>query len=84
MVTLTNSDPDLHRSPSNHILQNQIGTERSAGNGEPSKTLPGLLRIPLEVRWQIFRELLFADTHSICPHNRLPLVIFYCGNLIQS
>lgn len=77
MATLTNSDPDLHLSPSNHILQIQIGTERSAGNEEPSKTLPGLLRIPLEVRWQIFRELLFADTHSICPHNRLPFVIFY-------
>lgn len=76
MAALTNSDPDLHLSPCNHIVQIQIGTERSTGNEVPSKTLPGLLRIPLEVRWQIFRELLFVDKHTICPHNRLPFVIF--------
>lgn len=65
MATLTNSEPDLHLSSCNHTLPIQIGT------------LPGLLRIPFEVRWQIFRELLFADKHNICPHNRLPFVIFY-------
>lgn len=80
MATLTNSEPDLHLSSCNHTLPIQIGNERSAGNEEPCKTLPGLLRIPLEVRWQIFRELLFADKHSICPHNRLPFVIFYLRN----
>lgn len=68
MATLTNSEPDLHLSSCNHTLPIQIGNERSAGND------------PLEVRWQIFRELLFADKHNICPHNRLPFVIFYLRN----
>lgn len=77
MATLTNVEPDLHLSSCSHALPIQIGIERSASNGEPSKTLPGLLRIPLEVRWQIFRNLLSADKYSICPHNRLPFVIFY-------
>lgn len=77
MATWTYSEPDLQRSSCNHLPQIKIGTEQSSDNEEPSKTLPGLLRVSLEVRWQIFRELLLADKHSICPHNRLPFVIFY-------
>lgn len=77
MATLTNSEPDLHLSSYSRTRPIQVGTAPSAGNGGSSKTLPGLLRIPLEVRWQIFRELLSASKYSICPHNRLPFVVFY-------
>ena len=37
--------------------------------------LPGLLRIPLEIRWQIFRYVLVIDKTHICSHNRLSFIV---------
>lgn len=38
---------------------------------------PGLLTIPLEIRWQIFGYLLRADNSRICPHARFPYVFLH-------
>lgn len=42
---------------------------------------PGLLRVPLELRWQIFRPLIRADEHQICAHEQtqLPFIIWNGG-----
>lgn len=43
--------------------------------------VPGLLRLPLELRWKIFRPLLRADEHQICAHaqTHLPFIIWNAG-----
>lgn len=44
-------------------------------SADESSSLPGLLRLPTEIKLQILYHLVRADPWSFCPHTRLPLLV---------
>ena len=46
------------------------------GKKEKEVELPGLLRLPVEIRLKIYQYLFWPRANRFCPHNRLPLMVF--------
>lgn len=76
--------PPTFLLPSSQDLKPELGRDLPA----PSTIngVPGLLRLPLELRWQIFLPLIRADEHQICAHaqTHLPFIIWNGGKREQA
>lgn len=72
------------------ILPSSQDLKPALGRGLPAPStvngVPGLLRLPLELRWQIFRTFTRADEHQICSHaqTNLPLIVWNGGKREQA
>lgn len=62
------------------------GLDHDLPTPSTANEVPGLLRLPLELRWQIFHPLLRADDDQICEHaqTQLPFIIWNGGKREQA
>lgn len=77
--TCNSSPPSALHLPSSQDLKPALGRDLLAPSAV--NRVPDLLRLPLELRWQIFRTLICADEHQICAHaqTHLPFIIWNGG-----
>lgn len=84
------NNPCNYNPPPTPLLQSSQDLEPGLDHDPPNpltvNEVPALLRLPLELRWQIFRPFIRADEGQICEHEQtqLPFIIWNGGKREQA